>query len=173
MWLTGGPGCSSEVALFGENGPCSVNADGTDTISNPYSWNSRANLLYVDQPTGTGFSYGTGLDHNEKGVAADLYAFLQAFFKAHAALAPLDFFVVGESCTPRRHSNTAPRARGGSARPALAAGLTWASHVIRCGGRRGPLRARRDARDLEEQQGAARGRDPHQPQGHVGRQRPH
>ena len=27
--------------------------------------------------TGTGFSYGTGLDHDEKGVARDMYDFLQ------------------------------------------------------------------------------------------------
>ena len=31
LWMTGGPGCSSEVALFGENGPCHVNANGTGT----------------------------------------------------------------------------------------------------------------------------------------------
>ncbi|KAL1500122.1 hypothetical protein AB1Y20_012795 [Prymnesium parvum] len=97
MWMTGGPGCSSEVALFGENGPCSVSADGSSTIPNAYSWNSKANLLYIDQPAGTGFSYGSGLDHNEAAVAADMYDFVQQFFKAHAALAALDFFVVGES----------------------------------------------------------------------------
>jgi cathepsin A (carboxypeptidase C) len=73
LWLTGGPGCSSEVALFGENGPCKVNAAGTGTVKNDFSWNEHANLIYVDQPTGTGFSYGTGFDHNEKGVANDMY----------------------------------------------------------------------------------------------------
>merc|ERR1711865_438453 len=97
MWMTGGPGCSSEVALFGENGPCKVNENGTDTITNPYSWNSKANLLYIDQPAGTGFSYGTGMDHNEKGVAADMYDFLQQFMKAHGKYAELDFYAVGES----------------------------------------------------------------------------
>jgi len=65
LWMTGGPGCSSEVALFGENGPCSVNAAGNETMPNPHSWNSAVNLLYIDQPAGTGFSYGLGLDHNE------------------------------------------------------------------------------------------------------------
>lgn len=53
IWLTGGPGCSSILALFAENGPCSVNADGTGTINNPYSWNSNANIMWVDQPAGT------------------------------------------------------------------------------------------------------------------------
>merc|ERR550514_964333 len=51
LWMTGGPGCSSEVALFGENGPCQVNTDGTATSTNKASWNSNANLLYIDQPT--------------------------------------------------------------------------------------------------------------------------
>jgi carboxypeptidase C (cathepsin A) len=97
LWLTGGPGCSSEVALFGENGPCKVNKAGSNTTRNPYSWNSKANLLYVDQPTGTGFSYGTGLDHNEVGVADDMYSFLQLFFKAHPQYQKLPFFAFGES----------------------------------------------------------------------------
>ena len=97
LWMTGGPGCSSEVALFGENGPCSVNADGTGTIRNKYSWNTRANLVYIDQPAGTGFSYGSGLDHDEAGVARDMYDFLQQLLQAHPALQPLDFYVVGES----------------------------------------------------------------------------
>jgi len=97
LWMTGGPGCSSEVALFGENGPCQVNTEGTNTTTNPYSWNSKANLLYIDQPAGTGFSYGTGMDHDEAGVAKDMYAFLQGFFKEYSQYAALDFFAFGES----------------------------------------------------------------------------
>ena len=97
LWMTGGPGCSSEVALFGENGPCSVNANGTGTIPNPHSWNSEASVIYIDQPAGTGFSYGLGMDHNEKGVAADMYDFLQQFFKAHDKYAHLPFYAFGES----------------------------------------------------------------------------
>lgn len=97
LWMTGGPGCSSEVALFGENGPCHVNADGTGTTTNPYSWNSNATLIYIDQPAGTGFSYGSGMDHDEVGVANDMYDFLQQFMKAHPKLAALPFYAVGES----------------------------------------------------------------------------
>jgi cathepsin A (carboxypeptidase C) len=99
LWMTGGPGCSSEVALFGENGPCQVNEDGSDTVNNPYSWNSNATLIYIDQPAGTGFSYGAGTDHDETGVAADMYDFLQQFFKAHESqgFQERDFFVFGES----------------------------------------------------------------------------
>jgi cathepsin A (carboxypeptidase C) len=97
LWMTGGPGCSSEVALFGENGPCHVTADGSSTTKNPYSWNSNATLIYIDQPAGTGFSYGSGMDHNEVQVANDMYDFLQQFMKAHPKLAALPFYAVGES----------------------------------------------------------------------------
>lgn len=52
VWLTGGPGCSSILALFVENGPCYVNEYGNGTLPNPYSWNSNANILWIDQPVG-------------------------------------------------------------------------------------------------------------------------
>ena len=88
LWMTGGPGCSSEVALFGENGPCTVNADGTDTATNPHSWNSNANLLYIDQPAGTGFSYG-GLLHDEDQVASDMYEFIVGWLASRRGRASL------------------------------------------------------------------------------------
>lgn len=42
-----------------------------------------SNLLYVDQPIGTGFSYSSDkhdIRHNEEGVSNDLYDFLQVRF---------------------------------------------------------------------------------------------
>jgi len=99
IWLTGGPGCSSQLALLSENGPCTPTPDGLDTIPNPYSWNNNANIMWIDQPSGVGFSYGDkrGLDSNETEVAEDLYNFLQEFFKAHNEYLPNEFFVFGES----------------------------------------------------------------------------
>lgn len=97
LWMTGGPGCSSTVALFTENGPCTVNQLGTKTIQNPYSWNSNASVIYIDQPVGTGFSYGTGLDDTEAGVSRDMYDFLQQFFQAHTEYQTQKFFIFGES----------------------------------------------------------------------------
>jgi carboxypeptidase C (cathepsin A) len=47
MWLTGGPGCASEVALFYENGPYFFESDGSLGV-NQYSWNAISNLLFVD-----------------------------------------------------------------------------------------------------------------------------
>lgn len=95
MWLTGGPGCSSMTGLLFENGPCQVNEEGTDTVLNPYSWTTKANVMWVDQPPGTGFSKGTW-DYGEDGVAEDMYQFLQAFFKAKPEYNK-KFFVTGES----------------------------------------------------------------------------
>ncbi|KAM5546227.1 hypothetical protein V8D89_000353 [Ganoderma adspersum] len=59
LWLNGGPGCSSMIGLFQEHGPCQVNPDGETTVLNPFSWNNLSNIIYIDQPIGTGFSFGT------------------------------------------------------------------------------------------------------------------
>ena len=75
---------------------CVVNGLGTDTKPNPYSWNSNASVIYIDQPVGTGFSYGTGLDVNEKQVSLDMYDFLQQFFQAHEEYQTQKFFVFGD-----------------------------------------------------------------------------
>lgn len=37
IWLTGGPGCSSELALFYENGPFKI-ADNLTLVWNEYGW---------------------------------------------------------------------------------------------------------------------------------------
>nr|GME18570.1 serine carboxypeptidase-like [Ipomoea batatas] len=99
IWLTGGPGCSSSLALFYENGPFYI-ANNQSLIWNDYGWDKASNLIYVDQPTGTGFSYSSSekdIRSDENGVSNDLYAFLQEFFKAHPEYAKNDFFVTGES----------------------------------------------------------------------------
>nr|GMD22679.1 serine carboxypeptidase-like [Ipomoea batatas] len=99
IWLTGGPGCSGSLALFYENGPFYI-ADNHSLIWNDYGWDKVSNLIYVDQPIGTGFSYSSSKDdirYDENGVSNDLYAFLQEFFKAHPEYAKNEFFVTGES----------------------------------------------------------------------------
>ncbi|CAL1366909.1 unnamed protein product [Linum trigynum] len=99
IWLTGGPGCASELALFYENGPFQIRDD-MSLQWNDYGWDQAANILYVDQPTGTGFSYTTDdsdIRHNETGVSNDLYSFLQEFFKGHPNYAKNEFYITGES----------------------------------------------------------------------------
>mmetsp|Transcript_57008 Transcript_57008/g.116668 ORF Transcript_57008/g.116668 Transcript_57008/m.116668 type:complete len:457 (-) Transcript_57008:10-1380(-) len=100
MWLNGGPGCSSQLGLLTENGPCTISEDGLSTINNPNSWNNNANVMWVDQPAHVGYSYGAkvkDLDHNESEIAEDMYGFLQEFFVANPQYADADFYVFGES----------------------------------------------------------------------------
>ncbi|KAI0156451.1 carboxypeptidase S1 [Xylariaceae sp. FL1272] len=59
IWLNGGPGSSSMLGLFAENGPCYINSDSNSTRLSEWSWNNEVNMLYLDQPTQVGFSYDT------------------------------------------------------------------------------------------------------------------
>jgi carboxypeptidase C (cathepsin A) len=44
------------MGLFMENGPCKILQKG-DPLYNEYSWTTNANMFWVDQPVGVGFSY--------------------------------------------------------------------------------------------------------------------
>ncbi|KAG1881409.1 Alpha/Beta hydrolase protein [Suillus tomentosus] len=82
LWLNGGPGCSSMIGLFQENGPCLVNADGNSTTLNPYSWNNLSNMIYIDQPIGTGFSYGTDTVNSTEAAAPFVWTAFQVLFES-------------------------------------------------------------------------------------------
>lgn len=56
IWLNGGPGCSSMGGAGNENGPFYVDPDTNTAKLRKISWNEKADVLYVDQPIGTGFS---------------------------------------------------------------------------------------------------------------------
>jgi len=96
LWLTGGPGCSSMLALLVENGPCYVNDQASDTFLSETSWTEAANVVWVDQPPGTGFSTGS-VDTTEDEIAEDMYAFLLNFMEVFPQYFNNDFFVFGES----------------------------------------------------------------------------
>jgi len=97
LWLNGGPGCSSELALFTENGPYTINDD-LSLRSNPYSWNNRATVVYVDQPVGTGYSYSKALlVHSVQGSTDELYNFMQSLFEKYPQYSKLPLFLSGES----------------------------------------------------------------------------
>lgn len=56
IWLNGGPGCSSLDGLFQENGPFLWQSGTYAPQRNPFSFSNLTNIVYVDQPIGTGFS---------------------------------------------------------------------------------------------------------------------
>ncbi|KAI5240634.1 alpha/beta-hydrolase [Aureobasidium subglaciale] len=59
LWIQGGPGAPTSVSAVNENGPCNLLNDSRTAVNNPWSWNDRVNMLYIDQPVQTGFSYDT------------------------------------------------------------------------------------------------------------------
>ncbi|KAH7375462.1 carboxypeptidase Y [Plectosphaerella cucumerina] len=82
LWMSGGPGASGEFGIFKDSGPCQVNSDGNSTSKREFSWTDEANVLFIDQPVGVGFSSITDRDLMavtlEQG-GSDLYAFLSLF----------------------------------------------------------------------------------------------
>ncbi|KAG2123830.1 Alpha/Beta hydrolase protein [Suillus clintonianus] len=82
FWTNGGPGCSSNLGVYMELGPCRI-LDDNGTVFHPESWNSNANIFFVDQPIGTGFSYaeyGQTVSTTEE-AAKDVAAFIAIFFE--------------------------------------------------------------------------------------------
>ncbi|KAL0945855.1 hypothetical protein HGRIS_012138 [Hohenbuehelia grisea] len=82
LWLNGGPGCSSMIGLFQENGPCLVNPDGMTTTINPFSWNNISNMIYIDQPIGTGFSFGTDTVNSTLSASPFVWTAFQILFES-------------------------------------------------------------------------------------------
>ncbi|EKM51716.1 uncharacterized protein PHACADRAFT_150354 [Phanerochaete carnosa HHB-10118-sp] len=98
FWTNGGPGGSSSLGLFMELGPCTLKTPDNTTF-NPYSWNEYANLFFVDQPVGVGFSYA---DHGEavgttEDAAKDVAAFVAIFFEHFDQFRHRGFHMAGES----------------------------------------------------------------------------
>jgi hypothetical protein len=73
LWLQGGPGeASVNQAFSGHNGPCIVQKDSETTKINLNSWNDFSNMLYLDQPTHTGYSYDSIVDGFENIITGDI-----------------------------------------------------------------------------------------------------
>jgi serine carboxypeptidase-like clade 2 len=102
LWTNGGPGCSSlSGGLFSEFGPFRPNADGSLTLTpNPYTWTKHANIIFLEQPAGVGFSWSADTDDYTTGdfqSAQDAYQFLLGFTKRFPQYAGRELYISGES----------------------------------------------------------------------------
>ncbi|KAK8045835.1 carboxypeptidase S1 [Apiospora saccharicola] len=96
-WFNGGPGCSSMIGLFQENGPCQFYNGSSEPSLNPYSFNNFANMLYIDQPVGVGFSYGNDSVDSTVSAAPQVWALLQSFYTQFPQYESRDFGIFTES----------------------------------------------------------------------------
>ncbi|KAH0450709.1 hypothetical protein IEQ34_021401 [Dendrobium chrysotoxum] len=113
LWLSGGPGCSSFYGLYEEIGPMRFNRiryNGTLPTLNyhPYTWTkvnliSGAqifNIIFLDWPPGTGFSFS---EHFEYQILDDyqsinqIHIFLKQWFVDHPNFLLNPFYVGGDS----------------------------------------------------------------------------
>ncbi|KAH9927150.1 serine carboxypeptidase [Epithele typhae] len=98
FWTNGGPGGSSALGLYMELGPCRVTGPNS-TERFEYAWNDRANVFFIDQPVGVGFSYA---DFGEQvsttpEAAKDVAAFVAIFFEHFSQFKDRPFHMAGES----------------------------------------------------------------------------
>ncbi|XP_020409308.1 serine carboxypeptidase-like 18 isoform X5 [Prunus persica] len=107
LWMTGGPRCSSFYGLVYEIGPISfqfndLSKDPLKLVLNPYSWTKVANIIFLDAPAATGYSYSTtleGLISSDTLHATRAYQFLQKWLVAHPQFLSNPLYISGDSFT--------------------------------------------------------------------------
>ncbi|XP_013626290.1 PREDICTED: putative serine carboxypeptidase-like 23 isoform X1 [Brassica oleracea var. oleracea] len=104
LWLNGvvGPGCSSiGYGASEEIGPFRINKTGSSLYLNSFSWNTEANILFLESPVGVGFSYtNTSSDLKDSGddrTAQENLIFLIKWMSRFPQYQYRDFYIAGES----------------------------------------------------------------------------
>ncbi|KAI7623985.1 alpha/beta-hydrolase, partial [Hortaea werneckii] len=98
IWLNGGPGCSSLEGILQENGPFLWQYGTFKPVKNPYTWVNLTNVVWIEQPAGTGFSQkrGTPAATNELEVAEQFLGFWKNFVDTFG-LHNRKVYIAGES----------------------------------------------------------------------------
>ncbi|KAF7373929.1 hypothetical protein MSAN_00605300 [Mycena sanguinolenta] len=94
LTIGGGPGTSAMMNTLWGQSPCLATEDGL--VDNAHRWTEHHNLLALDHPMGTGFSYGS-MVNNSRSAAYDVYDFLQKFFVLFPHLTRNKFVISGGS----------------------------------------------------------------------------
>ncbi|KAG0309872.1 hypothetical protein BGZ98_003415 [Dissophora globulifera] len=85
IWLQGGPGSSSMIGLFFENGPIRLNAN-MKLERREFHWAEEYSVLFIDQPVGTGYSYVTRLQDDNNLEVTDPEAIREILARLEAEL---------------------------------------------------------------------------------------
>ncbi|KAL5377118.1 hypothetical protein PMIN06_011865 [Paraphaeosphaeria minitans] len=96
IWLNGGPGCSSLEGFLQENGPISWQYGTPKPVYNPWNWANLTNMVWVEQPVGTGFSQGEPTATSEEEVAVQFAGFWKNFLDTFG-LCGRKVYIAGES----------------------------------------------------------------------------
>jgi carboxypeptidase C (cathepsin A) len=67
---------------------------------NPHPWNEKANLLYIESPSGVGYSIaGSDEDwvHTDMSTSRDAFAAVELFFKKFPDYLENELYISGES----------------------------------------------------------------------------
>nr|XP_015839909.1 PREDICTED: uncharacterized protein LOC664192 [Tribolium castaneum] len=96
VWLQGGPGASSTgYGNFGELGPLDADLNPRNT-----TWINDYNVLFVDNPVGTGYSYVNDSKYfatNNSQIASDFVTLLKGFYEAVPDLKQTPLHIFSES----------------------------------------------------------------------------
>ena len=96
LWLQGGPGASGAgYGNFMEIGPIDIEMHKRET-----AWTKVANLLFIDNPVGAGFSYVTedsAYTTNVTGIAEDLFTVFSSFMSKYSVFSNTPFYIFCES----------------------------------------------------------------------------
>ena len=99
FWTNGGPGCSGLIGFMMEQGPFRPDSQG-NLQQNPYAWNKIANMVFLEQPVGVGFSYSDDDDDYRLGdsqAAKDNLDTILGFLDKFPHFNHSDLFITSES----------------------------------------------------------------------------
>ncbi|KAL8491137.1 hypothetical protein ACS0TY_022970 [Phlomoides rotata] len=105
LWQSGGPGCSSLSGIAFGIGPftfdvASFNGSLTPLIPWQHSWTKIANVIFIDSPVGTGFSYTTqakSFHSSDTLTAKHVDTFLRKWLMNHPEFIRNDLYIAGDS----------------------------------------------------------------------------
>lgn len=99
FWTNGGPGCSGLIGFMMEQGPFRPDEKG-NLQQNEYAWNKIANMVFLEQPVGVGFSYSDNEDDyrigDEQAAKDNLETILQ-FMERFPHFNHSDLYITSES----------------------------------------------------------------------------